>query len=98
MMSLRSLIFYCTIAAGVSHCPEPAVAGGLIGDFMSKLTPFKFNAGKSIDDAHRQISDGVPGSVPGAPEVAQSPTSLCKINPSLPQCEGTTGGSSAVVK
>lgn len=97
MMSLRSLIFYCTIAAGVSHCPEPAAAGGLIGDFVSKLAP-KFNAGKSIDDAHRQISDGVPGIVPGGPEVAQSPTNLCRINPSLPQCEGSTRDGSAVVK
>lgn len=85
-MSLRnSILATVLIFTGIFHCASGADAGSLIGDLLDKVIP---GTGKSIDQANKAIPQERPVIFPPPPEIAQSPTNVCKINPKLPQCDG----------
>ena len=89
-MFLRSLILCWAVAvASISFNVTPALAWDPIGDLVKTVMPPSVNVGKSIDDARREISQPTTGPIP-RPEIEQSPTNLCRLNPQLPQCDGTT--------
>jgi len=80
-------------ALGINLSLSPAVAG-LFDDMQRLVQQPSKDAGKSINDSLDEVVKGVEqmqqGSVewrPDRPEIEQSPTNPCKVNPSLPQCE-----------
>ena len=101
MSSAKSIVSLLIAFQLCAMSPQRAVAWDPIGDItkqIGRMVPSigSEHVGKSISDSAKELNSPIGGTGDG--EVAQSPTKLCKTNPSLPQCDGLLGETGDAVR